>query len=238
MSWHADIITYVPEMYPGIWQHALLGKALEKKLWSYTTYDIKQYADQLNCRIDDKPFGGGAGMVMRPDVAQLALDNVLKGGKRKRIVIYPSASGEKFNTQMAKSWSKEVGIVFLCGRFEGIDQRIIDALDIFEVSIGDFILCGGDSAVQIMVEATLRYVKDVLGNDQSAVFESFEDSLLEHPHYTRPFEWGDRMVPSVLTSGDHQKIDEWRFQMSIERTKKRRPDLWKDYCLQGKSDKK
>lgn len=224
-----DVITFLPELYPGHLGYSILGNALKDDLWSLNVHNIRDFSDNKHRNVDDKPSGGGAGMVLRADVAARALDhiNALDSGRE---IIYASPAGKIFDQKMAHDWSHSDGKIFLCGRFEGVDQRILDVYRITEVSIGDFILCGGDSAIQMMLEATIRLLPDVVGKCQSIQNESFSNGLLEHAHYTTPRSWRGHNIPDVLLSGNHDAIAQWRHQNSQERTKIRRPDLWKRYC--------
>lgn len=188
--------------------------------------NIRDYAFDKHGSVDDTPCGGGAGMVMRPDVLGEAIKANHQSGER---IIYMSPRGKVFNQEMAKELSLEKNLTIICGRFEGIDQRIIDAYEIEEVSIGDYVLTGGEQAAQILLDASVRLIEGVLGNSESVEDESFENGLLEHPQYTRPIDWEKKSVPEILLSGHHKKIKEWRLQQSLEITKQKRPDLYKKY---------
>lgn len=219
------VLTIFPEIFPGFLGYSLTGKALNEGIWSLETINIRDYAFDKHGSVDDTPCGGGAGMVMRPDVLGAALKASYQGGK----LIYMSPRGEPLTQEKVKKLSGEENLTVVCGRFEGIDQRVIDAFGIEEVSIGDYVLTGGEQAAQIMLDAVVRLLPGVLGNADSTADESFEDNLLEHPQYTRPIEWDGRTVPEVLMSGHHKKIAEWRKEQAIEITKRRRPDLMKKY---------
>lgn len=246
--WNADIITFVAQSYPNFLGSSVLGRGLKNHLWDLNILDIYDFSVQrenisqnehLSSRrkgiVDDNPYGGGAGMVLRPDVAGRAIEYAINRIPQKRRIVYPSPVGKIFTQEMAKQWSQEDGIIFLCGRFEGVDARIFDAYPIEEVSLGDFVLCGGDVAVVAMLEATIRLVAGVLGDEESFKNESFSESLLEHPHYTRPAIWGEHKIPDILLSGNHAAITAWRLEEAKKRTKERRTDLWEQYCyLTGK----
>ncbi|MFT6071704.1 MAG: tRNA (guanine37-N1)-methyltransferase [Alphaproteobacteria bacterium] len=231
-----DIITFLPDLYPGHLGSSILGTALEKKLWHLNVHNIRDFSENKHRQVDDKPAGGGSGMVLRSDIAAAALDACIAGNStpnmldKKREIIYASPSGTQFDHKMAKDWSQSEGKIFLCGRFEGVDQRVLSHYNITEVSIGDFILCGGDSAVQMMLEATIRLIPNVVGNATSTEFESFHNGLLEHEHYTLPRNWCGNPTPDILLSGNHEAIAKWRHENSKKRTKERRPDLWDRYC--------
>lgn len=212
-------------MFPGFLGYSLTGKALDEGLWSLETINIRDYALDKHGSVDDTPCGGGAGMVMRADILGLALKGNHTGGR----IIAMSPRGRTLTQELVKELSREQEISVICGRFEGIDERVIEAFDIEEISIGDYVLTGGEQSAQIMFDAVVRLLPNVLGNSQSIENESFEDNLLEHPQYTRPIEWEGRKVPDILLSGHHKKVDEWRKEQSIELTKERRPDLYKKY---------
>lgn len=221
----AKIFTIFPELFPGFLGYSLTGRALEEKIWSVETVNIRDYATDKNGSVDDTPCGGGAGMVMRPDVLGRALKANCTGGK----ILAMSPKGRPLTQEMVKAYAQENEINIVCGRFEGIDERVIEAFDIEEVSIGDYILTGGEQAAQILLDAVVRLLPGVLGNAESTVSESFEDNLLEYPQYTRPTEWEGRKVPEILLGGHHQKIENWRKEQAMKTTEERRPDLWKKY---------
>ncbi len=226
-GWQATVLTLFPEMFPGPLGQSLSGKALEAGLWSLDAINIRDFAADKHRTVDDTPFGGGAGMVMRPDVIDAALDAV---ADRPGPVVYLSPRGSKLDQQMAKDLAAGPGVTLLCGRYEGIDQRVLDKRQPREISLGDFILSGGEVAAMTLLDACIRLLPGVVGADASLDEESFEDGLLEYPHYTRPAEWDGRSVPEVLLSGHHEKIDAWRRGQSEDVTKSRRPDLWSRYA--------
>lgn len=219
------VLTIFPEIFPGFLGHSLTGRALNEGIWSLEAVNIRDYAFDKHGSVDDTPCGGGAGMVMRPDVLGAAIKANYQGGR----LIYMSPRGTPLSQEKVKELSGEENLTIICGRFEGIDQRVIDAFNIEEISIGDYVLTGGEQAAQIMLDAVVRLLPGVLGNADSTADESFEDFLLEHPQYTRPIEWEGRTVPEVLMSGHHKKIADWQKEQAIEITKQRRPDLLKKY---------
>lgn len=219
------VFTIFPELFPGFLGHSLTGRALEQGLWSCEAVNIRDYAFDKHGSVDDTPCGGGAGMVMRADVLGAALKAEYSGGR----LLNMSPRGRPLTQSLVKELAREPQLTVICSRFEGIDQRVLDAYTVEDVSIGDYILTGGEQAAQIMLDAVIRLLPGVLGNAESIEHESFEDFLLEHPQYTRPVEWEGRAVPEVLTSGHHLNIAKWRRQKSEEVTQANRPDLWKKY---------
>ena len=224
--WSVRVFTLYPEIFPGPLSKGLYGKALEKKIWSLEAVNIRDFADDKHKTVDDKTFGGGSGMLLRPDVLAKSIDKNTNKGER---IFYLSPKGKKFDQRMAKELSKEKTINLICGHFEGIDERVIDSRGIEEISIGDYILSGGETASIVVIDAVLRLLPKVLGNDMSKNEESFENELLEYPQYTKPQIWEKKSVPEVLLSGDHAKIKDWRLSQSEDITRRRRPDLWKKY---------
>lgn len=229
MMWHATIFTLFPDMFPGPLGGSVTGKALGHQ-WSLKTVNIRDFATDKHGTVDDTCFGGGPGMVMRPDVLDAALDSVTEPTP----LIYLSPRGCALTQSMVKKFASLPRIGLICGRYEGIDERVIQSRNIQEVSIGDFVLSGGEIASFVFIDACVRLLPGVVGNEQSCIQESFENDLLEYPHYTRPREWNGIRVPEVLLSGHHEKINEWRQEQSRELTKQRRPDLWKRH-LEKKS---
>lgn len=235
---HARIITLFPEMFPGFLGLSLSGKALEKGLWSLEMVNPRTYATDPHKTVDDAPFGGGAGMVMKPDI----LDKTLQASKPLGRLIHLSPRGKPLTQELAGELSKEPLLTLLCGRYEGIDQRLLDAYQAEEISIGDYVLSGGEQAAMILLDAIVRLLPDVVGNMETHAEESFSHGLLEYPHYTRPAEWTGpdgviRKVPEVLTSGHHEKIKDWRQAESERLTRERRPDLWEKYPNKSKKSK-
>ncbi len=220
------IFTLYPEYFPGYLNKGLFGKAMNEKIWNLETVNIRDYSFDKHKTVDDTPYGGGNGMLIKADVLAKSLDNNIK---EKEKIIYLSPKGKLFDYNYAKELSNEKTINFICGHFEGIDERIIQSRNIEEVSIGDFILSGGESATFVVLDAILRFLPGVLGNEYSAEEESFENGLLEYPQYTKPQIWEDKSVPDVLLSGDHAKIKDWRLSQSEAITRDRRPDLWQKY---------
>lgn len=221
----AKIFTIFPELFPGFLGYSLTGRALEEGIWSVETVNIRDYATDKHGSVDDTPCGGGAGMVMRPDILGSAIKANYRGGK----ILAMSPKGKPLTQEMVRAYAEEDEINIVCGRFEGIDERVIEAFEIEEVSIGDYILTGGEQAAQILLDAVVRLLPGVLGNAESTMSESFEDNLLEYPQYTRPTEWEGRRVPEILLGGHHQKIENWRREQAMKTTEERRPDLWKKY---------
>ena len=220
------IFTLYPEYFPGYLNKGLFGKAMNEKIWNLETVNIRDYSLDKHKKVDDTPYGGGNGMLIKADVLAKSLDDNIK---KKEKIIYLSPKGKLFDHQYAKELSNEKTINFICGHFEGIDERIIQSRDIEEVSIGDFILSGGEVATFVVLDAVLRFLPGVLGNENSSEEESFENGLLEYPQYTKPQIWEDKGVPDVLLSGDHAKIKDWRLSQSEAITRDRRPDLWQKY---------
>ncbi|MEP3276451.1 MAG: tRNA (guanosine(37)-N1)-methyltransferase TrmD [Stappiaceae bacterium] len=226
MTFKATILTLYPDMFPGMLGDSLAGRGLEKLLWELDIRDIREYGRGRHRAVDDTPAGGGPGMVIRPDVLAEAIDGAVSGEDlRPKLLMSPR--GRPFRQEDARHFAKGAGVVLVCGRFEGVDQRVIDKRALEEVSIGDFVLSGGEVAAQVVLDAIVRLIPGIMGNQASGTNESFENGLLEHPHYTRPKIWEGVEIPSVLTSGNHKKISEWQHQQAIELTRARRPDLWK-----------
>ena len=229
--WQAQIFTLYPEFFPGPLSKGLYGKALEKKIWNLKVVNIRDAAVDKHKTVDDTPFGGGAGMLLKADILARSIDKNLKDNSR---IFYLSPKGKKFDQKLAKELSKEKSINLICGHFEGVDERLLSTRNIEEISIGDFILSGGESAAVVIIDSILRLLPGVLGNDSSKKNESFENGLLEYPQYTKPQIWEKQSVPKVLLSGDHAKIKDWRLSQSKDITRRRRPDLWKKYLNKDK----
>ena len=227
------IFTLYPEVFSGLLNSGLYKKALDKKIWKLEILNIRDYADDKHKTVDDTPFGGGSGMLMRPDILAKALDSNLSKNDKK---FYLSPRGKVLNQKIVKNLAKEKKINIICGHFEGIDQRVLETRNIEELSIGDFILSGGESAAIVLLDAVIRLLPGVLGNEKSSKDESFENGLLEYPQYTKPQNWEEKRPPEVLLSGDHAKIKHWRLSQSEAITRRQRPDLWKKY-LEKKNEK-
>ena len=222
----AKIFTLYPEYFPGPFEIGICKKAFEKKLWDLKLINIRDYADDKHKTVDDTPYGGGVGMLMRPDVVAKSLDANLE---EKETVYYLTPKGKIFNQDIAKDIVKKNKVNILCGHFEGVDQRVLDSRNVEEISIGDFILSGGEMASFVVLDTVLRLVPGVLGNLNSTKDESFENGLLVYPQYTKPQIWEKLSVPDILLSGDHNKIKSWRLSQSEAITRHRRPDLWQKY---------
>jgi len=224
--WQARIFTLYPEIFPGPLNKGLYGKALSKKIWNLDVVNIRDFAEDKHKTVDDTPFGGGSGMLIKPDILAQSIDkNVSKNEK----IFYLSPKGKLFTQKIAKFLSKENSVNLICGHFEGVDQRILETRNIEEISIGDYVLSGGETAALVIIDSILRLIPDILGNKSSVDEESFENGLLEYPQYTKPQVWEEKSVPDVLLSGDHNKIKGWRLSQSEAITRLRRPDLWKKY---------
>ena len=224
--WQAQVFTLYPEVFPGPLSKGLYGKALSKKLWNLNIVNIRDVAEDKHKTVDDTPYGGGSGMLLKADVLAKSLDqNKIEGEK----VIYLSPKGKKFDQNYAQELSNEKSVSFICGHFEGVDERVLSTRNIEEISIGDYILSGGETAAFVVIDSILRLLPGVLGNENSRLDESFENGLLEYPQYTKPQIWEEKAVPEVLLSGDHSKIKDWRLSQSEAITRVRRPDLWQKY---------
>ncbi len=228
MCWRATAVTIFPEMFPGPLGFSLAGAALERGDWRLDTVDIRDRAGGRRRSVDDSPFGGGPGMVMRPDVVDAALE-AARAEDDERPLIHLSPRGRRLDQQKAGELADGPGVVLLCGRFEGVDQRVLEARAAEEISLGDFILSGGEPAALTLLDACVRLLPGVIGKDASLAEESFEGGLLEYPHYTRPQVWDGREVPEVLLSGHHERIKDWRLRQREDATRERRPDLWAAY---------
>ena len=224
--WQAQVFTLYPEVFPGPLSKGLYGKALSKKLWDLNIVNIRDAAEDKHKTVDDTPYGGGSGMLLKPDVLAKSLDqNEIKGGR----IIYLSPKGKKFDQNYAQELSDEKSVSLICGHFEGVDERVLATRNIEEISIGDYVLSGGETAAFVVIDSVLRLLPGILGNENSKVDESFENGLLEYPQYTKPQIWEEKAVPEVLLSGDHSKIKDWRLSQSEAITRVRRPDLWEKY---------
>ena len=224
--WTATVLTLFPEMFPGPLGFSLAGKALERGLWRLETVDIRGSARDKHRSVDDAPFGGGPGMVLRPDVVDAAVAGIVD---RPGPLLYLSPRGHRLDQERIARLSEGPGVRLLCGRFEGIDERVIEAHAIEELSLGDFVLSGGEPAAIALIDACVRLLPGVVGKDVSLEEESFTGGLLEYPHYTRPQDWQGRQVPEVLVSGHHEKVRQWRKAEAEAATRERRPDLWEQY---------
>ena len=224
--WQAQVFTLYPEIFPGPLSKGLYGKALSQKLWNLNIVNIRDAAEDKHKTVDDTPYGGGSGMLLKADVLAKSLDQNKIQGER---VIYLSPKGKKFDQKYAQELSNEKSVSFICGHFEGVDERVLTTRNIEEVSVGDYILSGGETAAFVVMDSILRLLPGVLGNENSKSDESFENGLLEYPQYTKPQIWEEKGVPEVLLSGDHSKIKDWRLSQSEAITRVRRPDLWQKY---------
>lgn len=232
MTWSASILTLFPEMFPGPLDVSLAGRALREGKWRCEALDIRSFATDRHRTVDDTPFGGGAGMVMRPDVADAAIAAAMPEGDTRPLV-YLTPRGRLLDQAMVRDFAAGPGVVLLCGRYEGVDQRVIEARGMREVSLGDYVLSGGEIAALAMLDACVRLLPGVMGAAESAVEESHSAGLLEYPHYTRPAEWHGRAVPPVLLSGHHAEVARWRRTQSEAATRERRPDLWNRMQVAG-----
>jgi tRNA (guanine37-N1)-methyltransferase len=225
MPFHATILTLFPEMFPGTLGHSLAGKALKEGKWSYEAVDIRSFATDKHRTVDDHPAGGGAGMVLKPDVLARAIDGAAHQGPR----LLMSPRGTPLKQGLVRELAAGPGCMIICGRFEGVDQRVIEARQLQEVSVGDYVLSGGEPAALTLLDAVIRLLPGVMGHEQSHAEESFEDGLLEHPHYTKPNMWEGLEIPAILMSGDHKAMARWKAAQREALTKARRPDLFDKY---------
>ena len=227
-AWTVKVITLFPEAFPGVLDRSLTGKALQEGLWQLQTIELRGFGLGKHKDVDHPPAGGGAGMVLKADVVGPALEDARRGtpmDPKQWPVIYMSPRGKQLTQSMVQSWSEAKGMTILCGRFEGVDERVLEEFNVEEISLGDFVLTGGEVAAQALIDATVRLIPNVLGNQESTKDESHSNGLLEHPQYTKPAEWNGREIPKVLLSGHHENVKEWRTEMSERITKERRPDL-------------
>ena len=229
MSWRATVLTLFPEMFPGPLGLSLAGRARERGDWSLQTHNLREYGLGRHRAVDDTPFGGGAGLVMRPDVVDAALSGVLGAGD-VRPVIYLTPRGRRLTQADARRYAAGDGVVLLCGRYEGIDERVLEAHGVEQVSIGDYVLSGGEPAALVLLDSVVRLLPGVMGSERSGLEESFSDGLLEYPHFTKPADWQGRAVPEILLSGNHAAIAAWRRASAETDTRARRPDLWAAYA--------
>lgn len=226
MTFNASVLTLYPDAFPGPLGVSLLETARKNGLWALETVDIRSFSRHKHASVDDTPAGGGPGMVLRPDVAAAAIDSLPRDG---RPLIYLTPRGKPLTQAMVREWSAGPGVIVFCGRFEGLDQRVIEARGMDEVSVGDAVLAGGEAPAMVLIEACVRLIPGVLGKIESTEDESFEGDLLEYPHYTRPRDWDGHEIPEVLLSGDHGRIARWRKEQAEQITRLRRPDLWTRY---------
>ncbi|MEE2527274.1 tRNA (guanosine(37)-N1)-methyltransferase TrmD [Hyphobacterium sp. HN65] len=233
----ASVLTLFPDAFPGPLGVSLIGTAKNKGLWALETVDIREFSRHKHASVDDTPAGGGAGMVLRPDVAAAAIDAVTASDEEERPLIYMTPRGRPITQTRVREWADGPGVVVFCGRFEGLDERVIKARRLEEVSVGDAVLAGGEAAAMCLIEACVRLIPGVLGDPASAEEESFEGDLLEYPHYTRPREWEGEEIPEVLLSGDHGAVARWRREMAEKTTQERRPDLWERYIRRQGEDR-
>ena len=224
--WQAQVFTLYPEIFPGPLSKGLYGKALSNNLWKLKVVNIRDSADDKHKTVDDTPYGGGSGMLLKADVLAKSLDENKNESER---ILYLSPKGKKFDQNLAKELASEKSLSLICGHFEGVDERILSTRNIEEISIGDYVLSGGESAAYVVIDSILRLLPGVLGNENSKLDETFENGLLEYPQYTKPQIWEEKAVPDVLLSGDHNKIKHWRLSQSEAITRDRRPDLWEKY---------
>ena len=224
--WQAQVFTLYPEVFPGPLSKGLYGKALSNNLWKLKVVNIRDSADDKHKTVDDTPYGGGSGMLLKADVLAKSLDENRNENER---ILYLSPKGKKFDQNLAKELANEKSLSLICGHFEGVDERILSTRNIEEISIGDYVLSGGESAAYVVIDSILRLLPGVLGNENSKLDETFENGLLEYPQYTKPQIWEEKAVPDVLLSGDHNKIKHWRLSQSEAITRDRRPDLWEKY---------
>ena len=225
-AWNVQVITLFPDAFPGVLGLSLTGKALQYRIWTLSTIDLRNFGIGKHNKVDDTPSGGGPGLVIRADVLGPAIETALSRAESSTPLVYLSPRGKTFNQRLARKWSKSEGIILICGRFEGIDQRVIDHYGIEEISMGDFVMTGGEIAAQAMIDTTVRLLPNVIGNRDSLKTESHSNGLIEHDQFTRPNEWKGQKIPQTLSSGHHGKIESWRENQSKSKTKQYRADLW------------
>jgi tRNA (guanine37-N1)-methyltransferase len=231
------IITLFPEIFPGPLTYSLAGKAISRKIFTIETINIRDFAEKKSKTVDNKPYGGGAGMILKPDIMQKSLEFAKNNSAKNRKILYLSPSGKRLNQQFVNKLNRFEELILICGRYEGVDNRFLEYNEIEEVSVGDYILSGGEIASIILIDACVRLIPEVLGNKNSLNSESFQDHLLEYPQYTKPSMWMNIKVPDILLSGNHQKISDWRLKKSLEKTKKVRPDLFELYVSKSRGKK-
>ena len=231
-AWNVQVITLFPDAFPGVLGLSLTGKALQCRNWTLSTIDLRDFGIGKHNKVDDTPSGGGPGLVIRADVLGPAIETALSRAESSTPLVYLSPRGKTFNQRLARKWSKSEGIILICGRFEGIDQRVIDHYGIEEVSMGDFVMTGGEIAAQAMIDTTVRLLPNVIGNRDSLKTESHSNGLIEHDQFTRPNEWKGQKIPQTLSSGHHGKIESWRENQSKSKTKQYRADLWEKANLE------
>ena len=225
--WTAHVLTLFPEMFPGPLEFSIIGKALEKRIWSLKLINLQNFSKKGPKYVDDKPYGGGSGMIIKSEIIHEALKKTIKKIKNNYSLIYLTPKGKKLDQKKIKRFIKKDNLILVCGKYEGIDQRVIDAWKMEEISMGDYILSGGEIAAMSLIDSCVRLLPNVLGSVESLKNETFENNLLEYPQYTKPREWLGKKVPEVLLSGNHKKINEWKKKESIRITKIKRPDLLK-----------
>ncbi|MDF2095407.1 tRNA (guanosine(37)-N1)-methyltransferase TrmD [Fodinicurvata sp. CAU 1616] len=233
--WTASVLTLFPEAFPGPLGLSLAGRGLARGLWALEVLDIRDFARDKHRSVDDTPLGGGPGMVMRPDVVDAAIEAI---AERPGPLVYLTPRGRLLDQALVREFAAGPGLRLLCGRYEGVDQRVLDAREVLEVSVGDFVLSGGEMAALVLLDAVVRLLPGVMGNAESAAEESFEEGLLEHPLFTRPAEWQGRKAPEVLLSGHHEKVRRWRRAQAEDVTRQRRPDIWRRYLASRESGEK
>ena len=227
--WTADVITLYPNLFPGVLSESIVGKSLEKNKWELETVNLRDFGIGAHKKVDDTPAGGGPGLVLRADVIEPALEKSISSSPKGRPLVYMSPRGKRFDQTLAKKWAAAPGVIILCGRFEGIDERILERYNIDEISLGDFVMTGGEIAAQAMIDATVRLLPNILGNPDSPLDESHSNGLLEYPQYTKPAEWKGQKIPDTLLSGHHENIAKWRMDQAKTKTQNHRPDLWKTW---------
>ena len=235
-TWTANVLTLFPEIFPGALSYSLIGKALKNDLWKLKTFNLREFASDKRKTVDGPPAGGGAGQILKADVLDSAINYIIKNSSYERDdwpIIALSPRGKIFNQAEALKFSKCRGITIICGRYEGFDERVLEFHKIPELSLGDFILSGGEIAAQVLIDSVVRLIPNVIGNHKSLEEENFKNYLLEYPQYTKPKSWKNISIPEELLSGHHQSIKKWRLNKSVELTKKRRPDLWERYKSKG-----